>query len=280
MKIAIHMGRSEWQRQWCQAFAFGLRRHGIQAKVIGCRHPAYAEPVECDLAVFWGHRAKDVIRAQRRAGKHYLVLERGHLGGLEERRNWCSAGFNGLGGRAAYPKAQDGGARWERLWSYLMKPWRQEPPLEAAPVVIMGQMKGDQALAGADIDQWYREAARVIREHHGIEPAFRPHPLGVQEAPEGVPLFAGSLADALAAARAVVTLNSTVGVDAAVAGVPVTVCDEGAMAWPVAALGLEAEPVTPDREAWAHDLAWCQWSEEEMRRGEAWEALRGLVEVA
>jgi len=77
----------------------------------------------------------------------------------------------------------------------------------------------------------------------------------------------------LEAARYAVTFNSNSGVDAALAGVPVVAMDEGSMAWQVAGHRI-GEIVFPDREKWAHDLAFAQWDVEEITSGEAWEHLR------
>jgi hypothetical protein len=82
---------------------------------------------------------------------------------------------------------------------------------------------------------------------------------------------------ALENAHLVVTVNSNCGVLAAVAGVPVVATDEGAMCWPVAGHYLSDPPQRPDRGAWCDQLAWAQWTLEEIRAGEAWEHLaKGL----
>lgn len=51
-----------------------------------------------------------------------------------------------------------------------------------------------------------------------------------------------------------------------------------AMAWPVTAHSLLEPLVMPEREWWAHDLAWTQWSLAELASGEAWAALVAVRE--
>lgn len=68
----------------------------------------------------------------------------------------------------------------------------------------------------------------------------------------------------------VVCHSSTIGVRAALAGVPVF-CEPTCAAAPVGRTDLSVDyPVYPDREQWIADLAWRQWSKAEMASGEVW----------
>jgi hypothetical protein len=69
-----------------------------------------------------------------------------------------------------------------------------------------------------------------------------------------------------------VTFNSNSAVDAVLAGVPAYVEDEGGMAFDVASHTV-GEIHRPDRAQWAHDLAYCQWTVDEMASGATWEHL-------
>jgi hypothetical protein len=66
--------------------------------------------------------------------------------------------------------------------------------------------------------------------------------------------------------KVAVTLNSSVGVDAVMSGVPTVTMDEGAMAWDVTGHRPD-EIVTPDRTDWLRWLAWTQWNEDEIVAG-------------
>jgi hypothetical protein len=63
-----------------------------------------------------------------------------------------------------------------------------------------------------------------------------------------------------------VTLNSSVAVDAILAGVPTVTMDVGAMTWDVTSHH-PAEVTKPPRLPWLHWLAWTQWSHDEIREG-------------
>ena len=93
------------------------------------------------------------------------------------------------------------------------------------------------------------------------------------------PQATGSLADCLADARWVVTFNSNSGVDAVLAGVPTVAVDQGAMAWAVTGRDPTVQPPTPDRSTWAAELAWCQWTLDEIKKGVAWDHLRAGLAV-
>lgn len=286
MRIVAYTNGLEHQEVQVGWFLEGLARHGIDARHI--RHDgAEPAPEPCDLAVFWGHRRRRVIEAQRQAGKPYLVLERGYVG---DRFFWTSAGINGLNGRADFGLgrfAPDGppGHRWSLSFDGKIQPWRGVRRKQEGVALLIGQVPGDASVEGVDLQRWYREAHDALCAR-GWRVVFRPHPAaGASTAPEGFDVQEGPLAAALEAVDLVVTWNSNTAVDAMLAGVPTIACDEGSMAWPVAARGLKAldgplDPAfsdgharpgeLPARVRWAHGLAWCQWSPEEIRAGLAW----------
>jgi hypothetical protein len=100
---------------------------------------------------------------------------------------------------------------------------------------------------------WYRS----VHATH-----FRQHPAG--DNPTGLP----ETREWTEAGRAL-TLNSSVGVEAVMSGVPTVTQDEGAMAWSVTSHD-PAESITPDRTDWLHWLAWTQWSWTEIAEGKPW----------
>lgn len=251
------------QSAHAQALQQGLARHGIASEIVSDVRQATTPVTAC-----WGWR---IGKQLRQAGREVLVMERGYLG---DRFAWTSLGWNGLNGRAAWPAPQDAGERFERHFGHLQRPWRRQDGY----ALIVGQVQGDAALANVDIDGWYRRAARAMSDR-GFDIRFREHPESVRRGGR-TPLamrssiLHGSLDQALAGAAVVVTWNSNTGVDAAMAGVPVITCDQGAMAWPVAGHGLDAAPVTPDRAEWCRAMAWRQWTLDEIASGEAWEVVR------
>lgn len=76
-------------------------------------------------------------------------------------------------------------------------------------------------------------------------------------------------------AKAVVAWNSIAAVEAVIAGIPAVVYGESA-AIPVSSPSIH-DLRFPDRDAWAHSLAYGQWTLHEMESGKAWETLSGYL---
>lgn len=246
-------------------FARGLLRHGIEAPCLSNRN---YEP--SDLAVVWGYRQKPIMEAQRSRGLDFLVMEMGYAGNREK---WISLGYNGLNGYAEFHNQGSPGDRWKKLGIEL-KPWR----FGGYHILLLGQVKGDANLENVNIDRWYFEVAALLEKKYSFPVFFRPHPKARQKAPDiGIRCLGGSLDEALADAALAVAWNSNSLVDAVIAGVPVAAGDSGSMAWPLSG-NINGCFYYPDRTQWAHDLAYCQWSKEEIESGDAWAHLKRRYE--
>lgn len=247
-----------------KAMADGLKRHAFQP-IIAAKGTV---PLAGEFVVCWGWREGQRLRE---LGCNVLVMERGYLG---DRFFWTSLGWNGLNGRATWNNPADNGERFDRYFGTVLKPWCPKPDGYA---LIVGQVPGDAALCGIDLDPWYIEAAEKMRAR-GLDVRFRPHPMAVKHGRDSGVLRdcrdTGDLASSLAGASVAVTWNSNIGCEAIMAGVPVIACDEGSMSWPLAAHGLDAGIVTPDRAEWCRAMAWRQWKIEEIASGEAWAHVR------
>ena len=272
LKAALHINNSAHQKVHGEAVKAGLVRHGISAEF-----REFDSPAPCDFAIIWGWKQPLVIEKSPRL----LVMERGHVG---DRMAYTSCGWNGLGRRGRYPKAGDGGKRWDILWGDLMKPWTDRGPEGYA--LLIGQVPGDASLYGlaGGFHKWAQKTTYLLMAA-GYSVVYRPHPLvrraGLRFCPERADLsYAESILSDLRGASLCVTYNSTAGVDAVIAGVPTITMDVGAMAWPVASHSPEDPVIRPDRQKWAYDLAWTQWSIEEIRSGEMWAHVGPIMEAA
>ena len=78
----------------------------------------------------------------------------------------------------------------------------------------------------------------------------------------------------------VVTHNSTAAVDAATYGIPVFLTSDLCLAWDIGAHDLKQieNPVMPDRTQWLHDLAYANWTLQEVRDGTVWRFMKPHVE--
>ncbi len=262
MRVAVYSGPAQHQTEHAKAMASGFKRHGIAVDLFrGNPNP------KADFVVTWSWRNGKTYHDE---GRQVLVMERGYLG---DRFSWTSLGWNGLNGRATWPKAPNDPRRFEKHFGHLVKDWSNREGY----ALIIGQVPGDMAIRTVDIDAWYDQAMKAMQAR-GYEVRFRPHPVAQkrgQMAPKMEPyLIGGTLEDALSGAAVVISMNSNTGVEATLAGVPVIACDEGAMAWPICAHGLDAELVRPDRSQWFSDMAFKQWTIKEIADGTAWELTR------
>lgn len=261
---AIHVNGSDHQQEFAPIVAAGLRRHGFRVVAASFDHPT-----PCNFAVVWGWHQHRVIAA----APHVLVMERGHL---QPRREWTSLGWDGLGGRGRYPKAPDG-ARWDALFAGRLHPWRKT----GTSVVVCGQMPGDASLAGLDVREWVTKACAEAHRVFNLPVIYRAHPrvldAGDTWCPGSAARSNASFEDDIDRAALAITYSSTVGVDFALAGIPVIAIDKGSMAWPVAGHQIR-NPKYPDRTAWTHDLAHTVWRRAEISDGTALDHLLPLMQ--
>lgn len=258
MKFAIITSSSAHQCQHADALEQGLRAVGATV-VRG--YTGTADAIAC-----WGWRTGKRFREN---GATVLVMERGYIG---DRFRWTSLGWDGLNGRAYFPPApEDSGARFREYFADLMKPWRTGGEY----VLLIGQVPGDASLDGRNLNPWYSEQVQQLRARFDLPVVFRPHPLAYKRAgarrflPSGAHYNEGPLAQALERAAVVVTFNSNTAVESVLAGVPTIAYDRGSMAWPVCSHALDDSLITPDREQWAAELAWRQWTLGEIAEGVA-----------
>lgn len=227
----------------------------------------------CDVAVIFGLKKNSFPKSwakgeivRQHAGRPVLVLERGYV----RRDEYWSLGWNGINGRADHVNEDAPSDRWAALGVEL-RPWHGGDYF-----LVAGQVPWDVSVQHTDHRAWCRQTVAVLAGA-GVEVRFRPHPLAVKRGADyGVPDRFLRPDAPLERAAAVVTFNSNLGVDATLAGTPVSATDEGSMARAVAlpsALAVlnGAAAWRPDRTRWAAELAYAQWTEAELASGAAWE---------
>lgn len=256
--LTIFAARAHHQAEHARALASGLEAHGVRAI-----HASYGTKATTKYVACWGWR---IGRMLRQSGHEVLVMERGYLG---DRFAWTSLGWNGLNGRATF-RPKDDPQRFEK--NFRLAPWKDG----GAYVLLIGQVPGDASLGGVNLARWYDETAEKAKVY-GLPVRFRQHPMALQRSivqrVNGAESMNGTLDNALAGAAVCVTYNSNTAVDAVIAGVPTVAADGGTMAAEVCAKKL-GELAKPDRTRWANRLAWCQWTMDEIKSGEAWEVVR------
>jgi hypothetical protein len=239
LKVVIHcQPEIGWQKRRAVFFAEGFMKKGIVCEVTADRRRREGIPILLGTTLW-----RDI-----EATGNYLLVDRCSFGDTDK---FVSLVWNGHGRRGDHRVPVSHSAdRWERHGVDLV-PWRQG----GSRVVLCGQVE-TYSQRYARPDDWYK----TVKATH-----FRPHPSGYSEAPYPI---ARDFQDCGLA----VTLNSSVGVQCVLNGIPTVTMDEGSMAWSVTGHSLEDVRLT-DREPWCHWLAWTQWSDDEIREGYPWDFL-------
>jgi hypothetical protein len=205
-----------------------------------------------------------------RSGRHVIVIERGFI---QPRKEWFSLAVNGFNGRGRFAPSCDNGERWKKHFAHHLQPWREG---DKGYALLIGQVPGDAALHGLDIVAWaQRMTTELLRLGHRV--VYRPHPKGPTPCPVGAELSGRSLAEDFSDASRVVVYNSTTAVESVLAGIPTVTMDVGSVAYPMASHDLTAPLIRPDRTRWCYDLAWRQWTLEELGNGLAWHHTKPLI---
>lgn len=264
----------------------------------------------CDVAVFLGswkpertrtwHKTRTSIKQN---SKCFVVIETPLLGREMFKRNQhYRVGVNGFLNRDAYwgnniDRPID---RFSQL-GLQYNGWKPKDQ-KGDKIVVALQLAGDASLRNCNINEWCLDTVRELRQHTDRQIEIRTHP-GVSEKGMGnheelfrqfafenfkdVRFVNGrdvTWEEHLKNAYCVVSYSSGLSIDAVLNGYPVIACDEGNFAWNVGETKLKniekLNLATEDEvQQWLQNLAYCQWTPEEMENGMTWEHLAPSIET-
>jgi len=253
MRVGIYAGASH------PAVTALLQGFALCGATAHARNSAYhrGEIENFDLVVVYGLRAGCRVRdAYQAAGVAVVVFDWGYLARVNEPSQTSTGHFQfGLGGLNRPPAFACPTDRFDSLGLTIAEQGGDPDGY----VLLCGQVPGDAAhgLDAQQIESWAREAAA-----HWPNVRYRPHPRGGIDI-AGLESDRSPLAKALAGARRVVTINSNVGHDALLAGVPVLA--DGPAAY--AELAGDVLPTVEARREYFARLAYGQWTVAEMASG-------------
>ena len=247
---------------------------------------------ECDVMVTFGvpnmrtGKGRLLDRLSTKHGdKPHLIIERGYV----KAKEYWSLGWGGLHGRANFCNKNSPEDRWLKLKAPLQpKHTKKNGYILVCANSLVGTSAGDNH------DQWINDMLVQIREHTDRKIVVRHHPRTYRSKKKISTFKVNSLPNMevrkafipinkdLKDAYAVVTYNSNAAIEATIAGKPTFVFDEGSMVYNLVNtdISLIENPKLPVRKQWAHDLAYAQWSLEEMKSGLAWKHLKQGLKYA
>jgi hypothetical protein len=262
--IAFEPDYNEKHRAVLRALSEGIP--GAEVRTLGQYEP-------CDIAVIFG-AAKDAYPPTwpkreilaKHQGRRLLMVESAFV----RRGEYYQVGWGGYAGNADFNNDLVPRDRWESM-GIKTKPWQRRT---VGPVVVCGQLPRDTQVQGMDHVAWCRRTVNELRRM-GEHVIFRPHPRQQDVSIYGVPshlIDDGKIGNTLAAAKCVVTWNSTSAVDALIRGVPAIAMHPSSVSYPVAQPRIEDVKKLryPSRRQWLAGLGYAQWTLEEMRAGLPW----------
>lgn len=269
----------------CTAMLAGIRKVEGPTRVIMQQAIQYVEPHH-DVAVFYGlHGAltrcmQDYSRDSKRRA---VYIDLGYFGRREGGKLF---GYHKIAVDARHPTAYFQSTphkpdRWSRF-RMAIRPWRQ--PARGAPIILAGMGPKGAAAEGLGPLQWETEAVKTIRRYTNRPIIYRPKPNW-----EGAPPVVGTqytkpdavkLDDQVRHSHAIVSHHSNTNVEGLILGIPSFTMGGVATLMGLSDLSKIEEPLLPEgREQWLADLAYTQWSVQEMADGLAWRHMKneGLV---
>lgn len=180
--------------------------------------------------------------------------------------------------------------KWNEYSSWhnaTVKPWRTT----GNHILIFCQRPKGWNMMGQDQDAWVNETISEIRKYSQRPIMIRMHPGDGKKALQIEKLKARygsaieisaheSITDALVNCWCVVGYNSTPSVVSAIEGVPAFLADpDRSWAKDIANIDLSLieTPSTPDRTEWLNKIANIHWSNDEVRAGKLWTAIKNYI---
>jgi hypothetical protein len=265
MKFTIHANNVEWQREYLPRFTDGLTAHGHRVT----HTQTDVADVDAVNIIFANNSWR--LTHQQCINKNIPLITVGRCF-FGSRFDMVAIGWDGFNGAADFC-LEDAmpSDRWEKHGDDLT----QRIGNPNGYVLVCGEFR--------PMDQWYSTLREILA---GEDVRFRSHPFirnsvsGWQAAPHA---GQDDLASLFPDVRVVITYDSIAGCDAVLAGVPTVAWADTSMARDVSFHSWSAfrkcEDLAQiegrfDVESWAHRLAYCQWSHDEITSGEFWEHLQ------
>lgn len=296
MKIVIYAADKPREHMLAKAWQLGiescghdfeLRRIGEYGENAEGNDLAYPGPTpDTDVAIVFGVKGKSrqVIDDHQEMGRQTILLDKGYSRAKGEggHTEYSRVIINDLDPSSYMMNESRGDDRFRRLGIRL----ERHRKTKGGHILFCGSTQKYHDFHKLGDSTEYAERVfsklRKVTDKHFI---YRPKPSARGMRPvAGTSYSSGRMimAEALRGCHAVVTHGSSAAMDAIIAGVPALVLGKS-IASPVSdseLTNIESiyYPENDLRQQWANNMAYCQWTNEEMRSGEAWQYCLSLLE--
>lgn len=266
MRVSINvLSRNGNAVRTCRPFAQGVERCGDKVKL---RTENDYQMDDFDIAILWGFLVpcQTIIKSCRDSGKPFIFID---LGYWRRDHHYVKVTVNDRHPTAYLMKQPMPATRFNKL-KLTIKPWRGS----TNGYILLAGMSGKAAWSWNLVAESYeREAVAELRKHTQRSVVYRPKPNWQEAQPiDGTKLDKRTqLEVALREASCVVTHHSNIGCDAVLEGIPVlSKCGAVSALVPYDLKHLEKLECPVDREQWCYNLAYCQWTLNELADGSCW----------
>ncbi len=276
IEVAIFKSNRRRSRILCEALAAGIAKVGDKPVILD--EQAYKKP-PTSVAAFYGlsGNLKQIFEDYKQDGRKVVFLDLGYWGRRGEDDKGRYTGHHKFAVNARHPTAyfQNRQHPHDRIARFKLEvqPWRT-----GKHILLAGMSAKSSWVEGFGAEEWERRAVTMLKAYTSREIFYRPKPScpnarpidGTEFSPKDEPL-----AGALRGCHAVVTHHSNVAIDGLIEGIPAFCWDGVATTMALQQFEKIDGPIRPEgREQWLADIAYTQWTPEEMREGLPWRLLK------
>jgi|19_taG_2_1085344.scaffolds.fasta_scaffold17007_2 hypothetical protein len=234
----------------------------------------------CDVLVTYGidklsrHRGRLIREIWKEHTGRKLIVELGFV----KRRTYYSVGWDGMNGNADFMNDNSPSDRWDELEVEFNN-------LSGGDnIVVIGQIVDDAKVQHINFNKWCSEMIESVKFYGNV--VYRPSPYdttgmfantfvgdGCNFVSSDVPISCNkSFKEELMDTKVCVIFNSTCGIESIIEGIPVFAFSEDSMVYGLANhnINMIDDPYFPTmevRKQWAYNLAYAQWTKDEISMG-------------
>ncbi len=265
------------------AFGAGCKNRGVDFEIAKTSEWAGRAGKRTDMAVVVGVKDKSgpIFKAHRHAGKHAVFIDKGYtrIRGSDLGTLYWRVSVDAFQPLTYFLKTDRPSDRWDALGLPIL-------PRQAGGEIVLLAGSSQKFCTWHDLGEataYYRKTLVELSKHTKRELVYRPKPSWQDAVPIkgfGYSPPAAKYEVELERSHCLVTYGSNACFEALIRGVPTLILGDG-ITRPLASTGCHnvERPFFPNADAvrrLAHNLAYCQWTLQEMECGKTWD---NIVEV-